>query len=185
MMNRAGGVHLLIGLLLVFLIVDAGLATWLLTPPLTRSYVVQPGETVVDIADRFSVHEQAIVQLNRLRPGSIVQSGQVLLIPMAPLGPFLQWGLQLVGVLGTLAGVLISAWLCSLCGLLPTGAKAQITGISLAVAIIHYVVIQVSGSNVPAVITPLFVLGAIKDGFAWSSLLHLVSKALGFPPASF
>jgi len=183
-MNKGGGIYFLIGLLLIFLIIDAGLATRLLTPSLTRSYVVQPGETLADIADKFKVHEQVIVQKNRLRPGSPVQSGQVLWIPMSPLGPLLQWELQLVGIAGTLVGVLVSFWLSNLSGLLPKDANVAIMGSSLAVAIIHYAVIQVSGSEMPAVITPLFALNSVKDGFAWSTVLLLLSRALGFGRAS-
>ena len=184
MMNKGVGIYLLIGLLLIFLVVDTGLATWLLTPPLTRSYIVQPGETLVDIADKFRVHEQVIMQQNALRPGSLVQSGQVLLIPMAPLGPFQDSKLQLVGLAGTLVGVFISSWLSALSGLVPTVTRVRTIGISLAVAIIHYAVVQVSRSEVPAAITPLLVLNSVKDGFAWSTILLLLSRALGFGPTS-
>lgn len=180
MTSRGGSIHLLIGLLLVFLIVDTGAATWLLTPPLARSYVVQPGETLVDIANRFKVHEQTIMQKNSLRPGSPVQPGQVLWIPMAPLGPFEQWELQLVGLAGTVLGAFVSFWLSSLSGLLPTGSNVRIIGASLAVAMSHYAVIQVSSGTLSAGITPLFVLNSVKDGFAWSTVLLLLSKALGF-----
>lgn len=183
-MNNGGRIYLLIGLLLIFLIVDTGVATWLLTPPRTRRYVVQASETLADIADKFNVHEQAIMQKNSLRPGNPVQPGEVLFIPMAPLGPLLQWELQLIGLAGTLIGVFISLWLLGRSELLPTGTKIPVIGISLATAIVHYVVIQASSSEVPALITPLFVLSSVRDGFAWSTVLILLSRAFGFGPTS-
>ncbi len=179
-MDKRGGIYLLIGLLLLFLIIDVGLATWLLTPPLTRRYVVQPGETLTDIANRYKVHEQTILQQNSLRPGTPVQPGQVLSIPLPPLAPLLEWEMQLAGVAGTLIGVFISFWLSSLAGLLPQGLRGRILGISLAVAIISYATIQTNSHEVPATITPLFVLNCIKDGFAWSMSLPLLATALGF-----
>ena len=180
MMNDGGRIYLLIGLLLVFLIVDTGVATWLLTPPRTRRYVVQASETLADIADKFKVHEQAIMQKNSLRPGSPIQPGEILLIPMAPLGPLLQWELQLIGLAGTLIGVFVSLWLLGRTGLLPTGTKIPVIAISLATAIVHYVVLQASSSEAPAVITPLFVLSSVRDGFAWSTVLILLSRVLRF-----
>lgn len=183
-MNNGGRIYLPIGLLLIFLIVDTGVATWLLTPPRTRRYVVQASETLADIADKFNVHEQAIMQKNSLRPGNPVQPGEVLFIPMAPLGPLLQWELQLIGLAGTLIGVFISIWLLGGSELLPTGTKIPVIGISLATAIVHYVVIQASSSEVPALITPLFVLSSVRDGFAWSTVLILLSRAFGFGPTS-
>jgi len=182
-MNKGGGIYLLIGLLLLFLILDVGLATWLLTPPLTRRYVVQPGETLADIADKYKVHEQVILQNNDLRPGNLVQPGQVLFVPMAPLVPFLEWKLQLVGLAGTLIGVLIGFWLSSLSGLLPKGFSGRVFGTSLAVAVISYVMIQTSSNAVSVTVTPLFVLSSIRDGFAWSTSVPLLARALGFAPS--
>jgi len=181
-MNKGASIYLLIGALLLFLIADVSLATWLLTPPLTRQYVVRPGETLADIADKYKVHKQAILQANNLRPGSPIQTGQVLSIPLPPLAPLLEWELQLVGLAGTLIGVFISFWLSNVAGLLPQGLRARILGISLAVAIISYATIQTSNREVPATITPLFVLNCIKDGFAWSTSLPLLAKVLGVAP---
>ena len=61
-MRKGGGIYIIIGVLLVFLVVDVGVATWLLTPPLKRQYVVQPGETLSDIASRYRVHEPTLRQ---------------------------------------------------------------------------------------------------------------------------
>jgi LysM repeat protein len=178
-MERRGGTYLLIGLLLVFVIVDIGVATWLLTPPHTRRYVVLPGETLADIAEKFQVHEQVIMEENELRPGSAIHSGLVLSIPLSRFGPLLRWDLQLIGVAGTVLGVLLSFWLARRSGLAPVDARLPVLAIALAVAVAHYVMSQISSSEVPAGITPLFVLASIVDGFAWSTLLLLISRALG------
>ena len=183
MMNKGSGIYLLIALLLLFLIIDIGLATWVLAPPLTRQYIVQPDETVADIANKYHLHEQVIVQSNDLRPGNLVQPGQVLSIRVTPLTPFLDWQLQLVGLAGTLVGVLISFWVCHLSGLLPRGLGGRVISLSLAVAVVNYVIIQASSSAMPAAITPLFVLNSVKDGFAWSTGLLLLAKALGIGSA--
>jgi hypothetical protein len=139
---------------------------------------------LADIADRFNVHQQVIMQENDMRPGSGVQSGHVLLIPMTALGPFLYWRLHLVGLVGTLVGVSTCLWLAILSGLLPADSKPLIIVISLSVAVIHYVVQQMSACAVPAAITPLFVLSSLKDGFAWSAILILLPRAFGSTPAS-
>ena len=183
-MERRGGAYLLIGLLLIFVIVDIGVATWLLTPPHTRRYVVQPGETLADIAQKFQVHEQVIMEENELRPGSAAHSGLELSVPLSRFGPLLRWDLQLIGVVGTALGVLLSLWLALRSGLAPVYARLPAFAIALAVAIAHYVMRQISGSEVAAAITPLFILGSIVDGFAWSTLLLLISRALGASPAS-
>jgi len=40
MVKRLGGIYVPLGLLLILLIMDIGLAMWLLTPPLTRRHIV-------------------------------------------------------------------------------------------------------------------------------------------------
>jgi hypothetical protein len=142
--------------------------------------VVQASEALADIADKFNVHEQTIMQENNLRPGSRVQPGEVLFIPMAPLGPLLHWGLQLIGLAGTLTGVFVSLWLLGRSELLPTGTNVPVIGVSAATAIVHYVVVQVNSSEAPGVITPLFVLSSVRDGFAWSTVLILLARVLRF-----
>ncbi len=178
-MERRGGTYLLIGLLLIFVIVDIGVATWVLTPPHTRRCVVQPGETLADIAERFQVHEQVIMEENDLRPGSAVHAGLVLSIPLSRFGPLLRWDLQLIGLAGTVLGVLLSFWLVRRSGLAPVDTGLPVLAIALAVAVAHYAMRQISSNEVPAGITPLFILGSIVDGFAWSTLLLLISRALG------
>lgn len=183
-MESKGDTYVIIGLLLIFVIVDIGVATWVLTPPRTRSCVVQPGETLADIAEKFQVHEQAIMEENELRPGSTVQSGLVLSIPLSRLGPLLRWDLQLIGVAGTVLGVLLSFWLARRSGLAPVDTRLPVFAIALVVATAHYAMGQISGSEVPAGITPLFILSSVVGGFAWSTLLLLISRAIGASAAS-
>jgi LysM repeat protein len=184
MAKKRGDIYLLAALLLLFLVIDIGQATWLLTPPLTRKYVVQPGQTLADVANRHHVSEGAILQANGLRPGAPVEAGQILAIPLPALAPLRERSVQWVGLAGTVLGVLISFWLTSVTALLPKDSRPRIFCISLGLALISYVTVQVSSSEVPAIITPLFVFNAIKDGFAWSTSVPLLAKALGFGTAS-
>ena len=180
MRGKPGGIYVLIGLLLIFVIVNVGLASWLLRPALARSYVVQPGETLADIARRYNVHEQLIVQENNLRPGTLVHIGQILSLPLPPLAPLLDWEIQLVGLAATALGVFISFWLSSLAGLLPELLRERVLAVSLAVSLVNYATVQASSVEVPAIITPQFALNCIKDGFAWSTSLPLLARVLGF-----
>jgi LysM repeat protein len=184
MPKKRGDIYLLAALLLLFLVIDIGQATWLLTPPLTRKYVVQPGETLADVAGRYHVAGAAILQASGLHSGIAVEPGLVLSIPLPALASLRQWNVQWVGLLGTLVGAALSFWLALVTGLLPRSARFRIFAISLALALIGYAALQVSSSEVPAIITPLFVFDAIKDGFAWSISVPLLAKALGFAPAT-
>jgi LysM repeat protein len=178
-MIRGRAFDALIAMLLVFVIVDVGVANWLLTPPLTRVYVVQPGETVADVATRFHIHPQVLADENGLRPGIALQSGQMLRVPIAPLGPFLNWRLQLAGLTATLFGGCLALWLCAANNVrAPTSGWLGIA-IPLAVAIVYYATTQANMTSLPECITPAFVLASAVGGFAWTCLVPLLSKALG------
>ena len=47
-------------------------------------YVVQPGDTLIDIAAFFGARTQDIIALNRLPPDGRILAGQELLIPRTP-----------------------------------------------------------------------------------------------------
>lgn len=183
-MRRGAGIYILIGVLLVFLVVDTGLATWLLTPPRTRQYVVQPGENLGDIASHYRVHEQTLRQENGLRPGDLVQPGQLLLVPVPALSVFLHWQLQLAGLASTLVGVLLGVWLCWVSGLLTRGFAPRVLAVTAAVALISYATMQASSASLSPTITPVFVLACVRDGFAWTAMVMLFARALGLPPIS-
>ena len=53
-------------------------------PPVTIDYVVQEGDTLFDIAQRFGVSVDLVRQLNGLAEDAVLQVGQVLQIPEAP-----------------------------------------------------------------------------------------------------
>jgi LysM repeat protein len=178
-MIRGRAFDALIALLLLFVIIDVGVANWLLAPPLTRTYVVQPGETMEDVASRFRVHPQVVAVENGLRPGIAVQSGQVLRIPTAPLGPFLDWKLQLAGVTATLLGSFTALYLCAASNVIPARPRGLEMAIPLAVAIVHYGMVQANTASLTEAITPAFVLASLVDGFAWSCAVPLLSRALG------
>jgi len=180
-MIRVRVFYLLIAVLLLFAIVDVGVATWLLAPPVTRAYVVQPGETLADIATRFHVHPQAVAVENGLGPGVSVQPGQVLSVPTAPLGPFLHWRLQLVGLGATLLGGLLALWLCSANGILLARSGSLEAAVALTVALANYVTVQATATSLQEAITPAFVSTSIVQGFAWTALVPLLTKALRGP----
>ena len=183
-MRKGGGIYIIIGVLLVFLVVDAGVATWLLTPPLKRQYVVQPGETLSDIASRYRVHEPTLRQENGLRPGDLVHPGQLLSVPMAALAVFLHWQLQLVGLASTLVGVLLGFWLCWLSALVLRGFVPRVLGVTAAVAVINYLVFQASSASLTPSISPVFAVSCLLQGFALATMVNLLAKALGVLPSS-
>jgi LasA protease len=53
-----------------------------LPTPGVSTYVVQPGDTIGSIASRFGVTPETIIQLNQLKNPSVLEVGQVLLIPI-------------------------------------------------------------------------------------------------------
>ncbi len=178
-MIRGRAFDAIIAVLLLLVIIDVAVANWLLAPPLTRLYVVQPGETLTDVAARFQVHAQVVAEENGLRLGIPVQPGQMLRIPMAPLGPFLDWKLQLAGLGATLLGGLTALWLCATNDVMPAPARGLRIAIPLAVAVVHYAVVQTNATSLPEAVTPAFVLASVVDGFAWTCAVPLLSKALG------
>ena len=169
-------VYLLVGLLLVALVLYVGHATWLLTPPVTLKYIVQPGETLGDVADRFQVQEQEILAASDLRPGVAVETGQVLTLPVSPLSPLRDWRVQWVGWVGTLLGVFAGLWLAHAAGMLPAGTRGFVSAVSLVLAFIGYATLQSSIGVVQTTIAPLLLLNAAKDGLAWSLILAALSK---------
>ena len=179
MTKTRGNVYLLAGLALLILVLYVAQATWLVTPPATRKYSVQPGETLGDISERYGVHAQEILQASGLRPGVPVEVGQMLTIPLPALAPLRQWNVQWAGVLGTLLGVLAALGLVHFSGLLRKGTRALLIVIALVLALVNYASVQVTNAQLQAAVTPAFVFNAATDGFAWSTLLPLLFAALG------
>lgn len=182
MRNTRGGLYWAIGLLLIFVIIDVALATWLITPPGHLTHVVQPGDTVDAVAARYHLHPQVLMEANSLRPGEGLVDRQALSIPTAPLAPFSEWELQLIGLGSTLLGVWISFSMANMTGLLPGYLRGRILTVSLAVALVSYATIQASRGEPQTAISPMFILGCIKDGFAWSVSVPLLGKLLGLGP---
>ncbi len=178
MSRRIGTTYGLIALLLIFLIVDAGLANWLLTPPVLQEHVVQLGETVASIANKYQVHPQALIEENDLLPGATLQAGAVVFVPSPYLAPLIEWRMNLVGLAATVVGAVLGLWLCHLCALLPADVRFPLAGI--AVPIVYLVAVQLSSSQAFPASPPLAILNWVKDGFAWSVAPILLSTALGF-----
>ena len=51
------------------------------TPPATRTYTVQPGDTLYSIAGRYGTTVNAIVTANNIADPNLILPGQVLVIP--------------------------------------------------------------------------------------------------------
>lgn len=179
-LNKSGNIYWIVGLLILFLAVDVALATWLLTPPLSRQYVVQPGDTLADIARQSRSHQQSIVTASNLRPGTVLQPGQVLTIPFAPLSAMLYWPVQLAGIMGTLAGVSVSFWLCNQAGLVPHAYRGRILVVIYIVGLVIYAAGQYAGQQLVTVVSPLWVWNCIAAGFASGASVPLVAAAIGF-----
>jgi LysM repeat protein len=180
MSRRIGSTYALIALLLIFMIVDVGLANWLLTPPVLRKHVVQFGETVPSIADRYAVHPQALMEENNLLPGDTLRPGEVVSVPSTLLTPLLEWKTHLVGLAAAVVGAFIGLWLCHLSALLPPGVRFPLAGI--AVPVVYFIAVQLSSSQAGVALTPLSILNWVKDGLAWSVAPILLATALGFGP---
>lgn len=178
MSRRIGGTYVMIALLLIFLIVDAVLADWLLTPPAMREHMVQPGETVASIADKYQVHPQSLVEANDLLPGATLRPGAAMSVPSPLLTPLLEWKINLVALAATAVGAVVGLWLCHLSALLPAGVGLPLA--SIAVPIVHLVTVQLSSSQASLTFTPLTVLDWGTDGFAWGVAPILLATALGF-----
>lgn len=178
MSRRIGSTYVLIALLLIFLIIDVGLANWLLSPPVLQKHLVQPGETVASIADRYAVHPQEIMAENNLLPGTTLRPGAAISVPSTLLTPLLEWEMHLVGLAATMVGAVIGLWLCHLSALLPPGVRFPLAGI--AVPFVHFMTVQLSSSQASITMTPLSVLNWVQDGFAWSVAPILLATALGF-----
>jgi LysM repeat protein len=174
-----GGVYLLAGLALMILVLYVAQATWFVTPPATCKYIVQSGETMVDISERYAVHAQQILQASGLRPGVSVEVGQVLTIPLPALAQLRQGNVLGAGVLGTLLGVLAGLGLTHFSRLLRKGKRTLFVVVALALALVNYVSGQVTNGQLQAAVTPAFVFDAATAGFAWSTVLPLLFAALG------
>jgi LysM repeat protein len=179
MKKTRGTAYLLAGLALLFLVLYVAQATWLVTPPATRKYIAQPGETLGDIADRYGVHAQEILRASGLRVGMPVTAGQILTIPLPALAPLRQWKVQWAGVLGTLLGVLAGLGLAHFSGLLRKGTRGLIIVLAAVLAIMNYASVQVANAQLQAAVTPAFVFAAATGGFAWSTFLPLLLAASG------
>jgi len=169
---------------LLVLVMYLGQSTLLLRPPLLRKYVLQPGETLTDVADRFGVLEQDIEKMSSLPPGTAVEPGQVLSIPLSVLAPLRVWNVQWAGLLGTGLGLVIGLWLTHATGLLPPAQRTRMGLVALVLALTSYVISQICSSEAAAWITPLFVFNAVKDGLAWGTLIPLLCSALSGASAS-
>jgi hypothetical protein len=179
-LNKSGNIYWIVGLLILFLAVDVALATSLLTPPLSRQYIVQPGETLADVARQSRSHQQPIVTANDLHPGAVLQPGQVLRIPRPPLSALLHWPVQLAGTAGTLAGVILSLWLCRQAGLVPRAHQGRALTVTCLVGIIIYAAGQYAGPQLVTTVTPHWVWDCVAAGFACGASILLLAATIGF-----
>ena len=105
------------------------------------------------------------------------QPGTALTVPAPETTTWSEWGTHLLGLAGTVLGVFMSLWLALVAGLLPKPIRRQLLGISLVLGISSYAAsAAVAG---PVLLTPAYIFGTIKDGFAWAAAFPMLARALG------
>ncbi len=76
--------------------------------PLT--HIVRIGDTLIDIADQYSVSVEEIVALNKIKNSSLINIGQKLLVPRNPLNSSSSAKFLIVSGYGSGHGVGMSQW---------------------------------------------------------------------------
>jgi len=148
----------------VFLVLIVSVAWWsreFVVPAVARiHYVAQPGDTLPKIATEHGLSPAVVAKANGFDEGMQgVEPGTEIVIPPAPKSATDVWGAHLAG-------------------LLPSHLRGQVLGIGLVLGVASYAATQSAATGSPD-LTPQFVFGAIKDGFAWSAAFPLFARAFG------
>jgi LysM repeat protein len=146
-------------------------------------YTVQVGDTAVSIAQE---HGTAVIDLAKANSvtsnGLKIAPGQQIIIPPPSPTPASEWATHALGIAGTVLGVFMSLWLALVAGLLPRGIRRQVLGISLVLGLTSYATTY-AVAGAPVQLTPAYLFGAIKDGFAWAAAFPMLARALGIRDA--
>lgn len=169
-------------LAIVFLALIISVAWWTLN--ITEGaqatvYTVQPSDTVQSIADGFSLDADTLAAANDSKVADFEpQPGDVIVIPPSSQVQQSVWTVHAIGLTAEVVGVLMSFWLALVAGLLPAELRGQILAISFVLGLASYAAAQGVAPGDPQ-LTPQFVFGAVKDGFAWSAAFPLFAAAFG------
>ena len=150
------------------------------------SYVVRPGDTARTIAEDHGVTVVQLAEANQSdEPEPTLTPGDTVLIPSPSPTPATVWFTHLIGIAGEMLGVFMSLWLALVAGLLPRTIRRQVVGISVVIGLTSYAsTYAVVGTDV--LLTPAYLFGTIKDGFAWAAAFPMLARAIGIqdvPPA--
>ncbi len=142
-------------------------------------YTVQAADTAHSIADDFGVDAGTLAVANDSTiAGFEPKEGEVIAIPPVSQEQPSVWVVHSIGLTAEVVGVLMSFWLALVAGLLPADLRGQILGIGLVLGLASYAAAQGVAPGDPQ-LTPQFVFGAVKDGFAWSAAFPLFATAFG------
>jgi len=138
------------------------------------------GDTLPGIAAELGVTVDDLKLANAtLSPTAILTEGTEVTVPPEAMTWQKLLGTHSAGLGAEFLGVFLSFWLALVVGILPKGYRAQMFGISFVLALASYAAMQAGVVGNPEM-TPQFLFGAIKDGFAWSSAFPMFAWALGF-----
>ncbi len=174
---------------ILYLFAAAALALIISVAWWTREYVarhyesqvhtVQAGETAEGIANDYGVTLDELASANDAQPEAMsVTPGEPIVVPIPSPTPVNEWLTHLIGLGGTVLGVLMSLWLALVAGLLPKRIRGQVLGISLVLGVASYASTYAVVQG-PVLLTPTFLFIAIRDGFAWAAAFPMLARALG------
>lgn len=140
--------------------------------------VGQGGDTLPGIAEKLGVSADALAKANDLATTASLPAGTELTVPPTPRGWQELLGTHSAGLGAEFLGVFLSFWLALAVGIIPKGYRVQIFSISFVLAFASYAAAQAGAVGNPD-LTPQFLFGAVKDGFAWSTAFPMFAWALG------
>ncbi len=177
---KQGLLYLLGAILLVLIVSVAWWSREMERDLAPRLYTVGEGETAETIATDLGVGAADLAAANNATVEEFKpRPGHVILVPAPELSALDVWKAHLTGLVAEVLGVLMSFWLALVAGLLPATYRRQILGIALVLGVASYAASHGIATGAPQ-LTPQFVFGAIKDGFAWSAAFPLFARAFGF-----
>jgi hypothetical protein len=167
-----------LGGLMLALVVSVAWWTRLVVEP--TPHQIAAGETVVGISRDRGVTMEAIAEANNLSVGQLeaLDTGEIVAIPPRTPSGLDVWKVHGVGLGAEILGVLLSFWLALVAGLLPKGYRQQMFGISAALGLASYAGSHAVAAETP-LLTPEFVFGSVKDGFAWAAAFPLFASVFG------
>lgn len=137
------------------------------------------GDTLPGVADSLGVPIDDLQRANAtLSPSVVLAEGIEVTVPPEATTWQALVGIHAAGLGAEFLGVFLSFWLALAVGIVPKGYRVQIFGISFVLALASYAAVQAGAVGNPSM-TPQFLFGAIKDGFAWSTAFPMFAWALG------